>query len=139
MSAYQPTDDEKSYIRELEEFRRAIARWSETARPDEREPLRSQINRTRERVQEIVHLAGCHRTMTLYPPPIVGGLVMRGVDPFDYIFEDVYGQHLVDVVRDMLENTIGVIESGKFEERRSRIQRTRGADIWQQSVSCPWS
>jgi predicted nucleotide-binding protein len=126
MPTYQPTEEEQGLIRDLEEFRELLSKWRRTDRPDERERFRSQINRRLEAVAETVRLAGCRQTMTISPPPMVGGMVMQGVDPFNYIFEDVYGRSLNSVVRDMLDQTIGVIESGKFEERKSRLKRTRG-------------
>ncbi len=51
---------------------------------------------------------------------------MHGVNPFNYIFEDVYGHNLAQVVIDMVDQTIGVIQSGKFTERKEQLQRTLG-------------
>jgi predicted nucleotide-binding protein len=126
MPTYQPTPDEQGLIRELEEFRAAIKQWSESSRPEDRERLRSFINRRLEGVQEIVRLAGCRHTLTIGPPPAVGGLVMQNADPFNYIFERVYGASLHASVYDMLDQAIGVIESGRFEERRTRLMKASG-------------
>ena len=52
---------------------------------------------------------------------------MPNVDPFAYIFEDVWGRSLHSKVFDMLDQTIGVIESGKFKDRKERLQKARGA------------
>lgn len=51
---------------------------------------------------------------------------MQGADPFNYIFERVYGRSLNSKVFDMLDQTIGVIESGKFQERKARFEKTKG-------------
>lgn len=126
MARYQPTPEEEELIRQLNEFRSAVKQWSSSNRAEQREQLRSFINRRCENIQEIVHLAGCHQTLTISPPPMIGGLIMRNVDPFAYIFTDVYGHNLEYQVFDMIDQTIGVIESGKFEERKTRLKKTLG-------------
>ena len=127
MPAYQPIDEETSYIKKLEGFRKEIEAWSKSSQPHERDRIRSFINRNVEEVREIVRLAGCRMTMTISPPPAVGGLVMQGVDPFDYIFDSVYLTSLQGQVKDMLDQTIGVILAGKFQERKALLERARGA------------
>lgn len=127
MPPYQPTDEETAYIMKLEDFHKAIEAWSKSSQPDERDRLRSFINRNVEEVREIVRLAGCRKTMTISPPPAVGGLVMQGVDPFNYIFDSVYLMSLQGQVKDMLDQTIGVIQSGKFQERKALLERAAGA------------
>ncbi len=125
MSGYQPTEEEKTLIREINEFRGAVQQWSKSTCSD-REGVRSFINRRLERVQEIVALAGCRMTLTISPPPAIGGLVMQNTDPFNYIFQDVYGRRLHGPLFDMLDRTIGVIEAGKFEERRTHLAKAKG-------------
>ena len=124
---YTVTDEEVQIIRELEDFRSAIRRWSVPTPTDDPVQLRSFINRRLERVAEIVRLAGCRHTVTIAPPPAIGGLVMPNVDPFAYIFQDVWGRSLHSMVFDMLDQTIGVIESGKFQERKQHLQKTEGS------------
>jgi predicted nucleotide-binding protein len=51
---------------------------------------------------------------------------MQNVDPFNYIFESVYGRSLHSKIFDMLDKTIGVIEAGKFQERKASLQKTIG-------------
>ncbi|MBU1190270.1 MAG: nucleotide-binding protein [Gammaproteobacteria bacterium] len=51
---------------------------------------------------------------------------MRNVDPFNYIFEDVWGDSLNSKVFDMLDQAIGVIEAGKYQERKERLKKTKG-------------
>ena len=126
MPHYTLTDDETKIISELEEFRSAIKRWSNPSRTDDREQLRSFINRRLEDVAEIVRLAGCRQTLTISPPPAVGGYVMQNVDPFAYIFEKVYGRSMNSQIFDMLDHTIGVIESGKFQDRKNHLEKAKG-------------
>jgi predicted nucleotide-binding protein len=126
MQPYQLTPEEQRVVRELEDFRNAVKRWARADRAEERERLRSLINRRLEGIQEIVRLAGYHQTLTISPPPMIGGLVMRNLDPFNYIFQDVYGESLHGPLFDMLDKAIGVIESGKFEERKSHLKKAGG-------------
>lgn len=127
MPLYTVTEEEAQIIRELEEFRSAVGRWKSPSRTDNTTQLRSFINRRLEDVAEIVRLAGCRQTLTISPPPAIGGYVMQNVDPFSYIFEDVWGRSLHSKVFDMLDQTIGVIESGKFKDRKEHLQKARGA------------
>jgi predicted nucleotide-binding protein len=127
MLPYQVTEEEQRIIQELGEFRNAIMQWSESIQPEERQKLRSIINRRVEGIAEIVRLAGCLQTFTISPPPAIGGLVMPNVDPFAYIFEDVWGRSLNSKVFDMLDQTIGVIEAGKFDERKNSLKKVEGS------------
>jgi len=125
MTEYKPTEDEERIIKELEAFRDLIVIWSKSSGTD-RQQFRSQINRRIDRVREIVILAGCMETLTIGPPPAIGGYFMQNVDPFRYIFEDVWGRSLNSKVFDMIDQTIGIIESGKFEQRKESIKKARG-------------
>lgn len=127
MPQYTVTPEEAQIIRELEEFRNAINRWTNPSRNDDTAQLRSFINRRLEDVAEVVRLAGCRQTLTISPPPAIGGYVMQNVDPFAYIFEDVWGRSLNSKVFDMLDKTIGVIESGKFSNRKEHLQKAKGS------------
>jgi len=126
MPNYQPTEEEKEIIKKLDEFRNLVTQWSKSSSVADRQQLRSQINRRVDHIKEIVILAGCLETLTIGPPPAIGGFVMQNVDPFRYIFEDVWGRSLNGKVFDMLDQTIGIIESGKFENRKERIQKAKG-------------
>lgn len=125
MTDYKPTEDEERIIKELETFRGLIVSWSKSSGTD-RQQFRSQINRRIDRVREIVILAGCMETLTIGPPPAIGGYVMQNIDPFRYIFEDVWGRSLNSKVFDMIDQTIGIIESGKFEQRKESIEKAQG-------------
>jgi len=126
MPPYQVTEEEQRIIQELEEFRNAIMQWRKSSRPEEQQKLRSIINRRVGGIAEIVRLAGCRQTLTISPPPAIGGLVMPNVDPFTYIFEDVWGRSLNSKIFDMLDQTIGVIEAGKFDERKNSLKKVTG-------------
>ncbi len=127
MVSYQPTEEEQGILSEINEFRKLVKSWSSGRQPEQRDNVRSTINRQVERIEEIVRLAGCLRTLTISPPPFIGGLIMHEVNPFNYVFEDVYGEYLHAQLFDMLDKTIGVIEAGKFNERKSRLKKTTGS------------
>jgi predicted nucleotide-binding protein len=126
MPTYQVTAEEKEILGELQEFRELLDRWWKGKTNAERLQVRPDINRHLHRAREIVQLAGCHQMLTIGPPPAVGGMILQGVDPFERIFEDVYGRYLVNNVFDMIDQTIGVIESGQYQQRASRLVKTKG-------------
>jgi hypothetical protein len=123
-TAYLPSPGELKQIEELQDFRTNVVAWMEASSRAEQEPLRVLINRNVGKIIETVTLAGCRISMTVSPPPAIGGIVMQNVDPFAYIFDDVWGISLNGKVLDMLDQAIGVIESGKFEERQQLARRS---------------
>jgi len=94
-------------IQSLEQFAELIADWEKTKSDDERHA----INKLKRAVERDVIEAGCMKTMTISPPPAVGGLLMRNINPFDHIFENIYLRSLNPVVKDMLSEAIGVLEA----------------------------
>jgi hypothetical protein len=80
MATYQPTHEEEALIRDINEFRSALNHWSKSPQAEERERLRTLINRRLQGIREIVNLAGCHQTVTIGPPPISGGLIAHNID-----------------------------------------------------------
>lgn len=99
-------DDANKRIEKLQHFIGLIDEWEETHSSD----IRAEINRAKKSVQREVIEAECFGTMTISPPPLIGGLIMRDVNPFDTIFRPVYGKSLNSHVRDMINQAIGVIE-----------------------------
>lgn len=103
--------DANERIARLNEFLRLIDEWEES----HSDKVRAKINQTKNSIQREVIEAGCLYTMTISPPPAVGGMIMQNVNPFDMIFDRVYLQSLNSHVRDMINQTIGSIE-----ERRNQ-------------------
>src|SRR5690554_1027468 len=99
-------NDQDSKIHRLRRFVELIEEWEATRSSE----ARSEINRLKRAVERDVIEAGCLKTMTISPPPAVGGLIMRNVNPFDHIFEQIYLRSLNPVVKDMIDETIGVLE-----------------------------
>lgn len=98
-------DDIQERIKILKAFKEDLASWHLEGSPE----LRSQINQQTVFVRREVVEAGCFRTVTLGPPPIVGGLVMRNIDPFDMMLDPPYGVDLITMVTDMVDQTIGAL------------------------------
>lgn len=103
----------------LNHFLALLDEWSETHSQE----VRASINRIKRSVQREVIEAGCLFTMTISPPPAVGGLVMQNVNPFDMIFEQVYLRSLNPQVRDMVNQTIGVLEDWKTNPPNTEAER----------------
>ena len=94
-------------IRELEDFQQLLYSWEQKYHPQ----TRSSINKKIPFVQKILRLTGTSKTITISPPPMVGGLVVRDVDPFTCIYEPPYGLSVVGVISDSIDEAIGIIES----------------------------
>lgn len=97
----------------LEKFRDLLDAWD--TKHDA--ATRRQINETMAWARREVIEAGCFGTLTIAPPPAIGGLVMRNVDPFELIFNPPYLTSMIPTVRDMIDRTIGALKAGPIEPR----------------------
>lgn len=118
-------DSTASVVERLRTFNKLIASWNTSSRTTERPHLRSAINQQKVWVRQQVIEAGCFVTVTVGPPPAVGGLVAQNIDPFDMMFEPPWGVDLMSVVHDMVDQAIGAIQSGVVKE--SRRQKAKPA------------
>lgn len=100
-------NDKVEIIKELENFQQLLYDWESTYNPK----VRSAINKKIPFVQKILRLTGTSKTYTIAPPPMVGGLVMKDVDPFTCIYEPPYGLSVVDLISDCIDEAIGFIET----------------------------
>ncbi len=71
--------------------------------------IREWINQNVARVKSEVFQAGCFATITIGPPPAVGGPILQDVDPFSMMFERIYLKSLVPTICDMIDKTIGFL------------------------------
>lgn len=94
-------------IKELEDFQQLLYSWQQEYHPQ----TRSEINKKIPFVQQILRLTGTSKTITVAPPPLVGGLMMKNVDPFTCIYNPPYGLSVIGVISDCIDEAIGVIES----------------------------
>jgi hypothetical protein len=111
--------DADERIKNLTRFIQLLDEWDDTYSDSARE----QINRTKKAVEREVIEAGCLLTVTISPPPAVGGMIMQNINPFDMIFEHVYMHSFIQPVKDMINQTIGVIEKHRNEPEEIKPQR----------------
>lgn len=90
-------------VSKLEDFKTLLSKWRSYGDRGTRSRLSQSIPSIKREVLE----AGCLKTMTIAPPPIIGGLVMRNVNPFDMVFDPPYGVDLISPIVDMVDQTIG--------------------------------
>jgi len=107
--------DVEDKIERLRKFVAAVKAWERTHADD----ARSYINENLTWVHREVLEAGCLRTMTISPPPAIGGMIMRNVDPFKSIFTPVYGDSLNPYVFDMIDQTIGTLRNPSPQPARA--------------------
>jgi predicted nucleotide-binding protein len=98
----------QKYIDQLEEFKSLIRVW-EYGTPTS--DTRSKINRKINSVKNILKRAGVLKLCTISPPPMIGGPIMRNIDPFTLIFDPPYGVSVIPTLVDMIDEAIGVIEN----------------------------
>jgi hypothetical protein len=120
------TDDLNDRIQLLIMFKDHLQNWDKTRSPIDREWLNQNVHRVEREVIE----SGCHKRVTIYPPPAVGGLAMLNTDPFNYLFERPYLMSMTPTICDMLDQTIGVLRNPlpKLEptEAKIKVEITRG-------------
>lgn len=92
-------------ITKLKEFKSSLLEWKQTRNSD----TRSYINQNIVWVKREVLEAGCYVSITISPPPAIGGLIMRDVDPFSSMFDPPYFSNIMNYVVDMIDKTIGVL------------------------------
>lgn len=108
-------------IQRLEEFKDKLQQWEASWRDEsKRAQLRTYLNQNNVWVRQEVIEAGCFGTVTIGPPPAVGGLIMRDIDPFSMLFEKPYRMSMVPLVTDMIDKTIGVLQNGPREQKATQ-------------------
>jgi hypothetical protein len=120
------TDDINDRIQLLIQFKDNLKNWDKTRSSVPRGWLNQNVHRVEREVIE----AGCHKRITIYPPPAVGGLAMLNTDPFNYMFDRPYLMSMTSVICDMIDQTIGVLQHPlpKVETAQTKIELeiTRG-------------
>ena len=101
-------------VNKLQQYKDASIAWEHSSNTKEQTKLRSFLNQNKNSVKRDIIEAGCYKTMTISPPPAVGGLVMSRICPFDMMFSPPYMQSLVPYVVDMIDETLGVMSSPDF-------------------------
>lgn len=110
------SDDNASYIQQLEDYQTALIEYHQGIDAlEDGTSIRTYINRNTPAIRKLVWRAGCGKRMTVSPPPAVGGLIMRNIDPFGCVFEGPYGMSMISVISDMIDQTVGVIQAGELQ------------------------
>ena len=85
---------------------------------------RTAINQNISIIKRILYITGTHKSATIAPPPAVGGLMLKNVDPLDIIFNVPYGMELelYTSIVDSMDETIGVLKANpeiieRYEEK----------------------
>jgi hypothetical protein len=119
----------------LERFDAAANRWFKGEYGLEgKEAIRKSLNEMVPIARTIIQNAGCLKLISVGPPPALGGVVIRNVDPFDMFFQDCYGISLIPNTRDMTQQAIGVLRSGHLEEAKVNTKSEMAASSKQLSL-----
>ena len=108
----------------LEQFDSGMERWF-NGKVDQggREALRKSLNEMAPMASALIREARCHKLISASPPPAIGGPVLQNVDPFDMLFEIYFGMSFIPTIRDMTQQAIGVLRSGRLEEVKEEPEK----------------
>lgn len=106
--------NKKETLKKLQDFKVLLETWKKLDyHSPHRQLVRTEINKAKPLVQSVIYQAGTNKVFDIAPPPAVGGLIMRGVNPFDVIFDPPYGVSVISMIIDSIDEAIGVIESSE--------------------------
>ena len=113
-------------IERIIQFKENLIAWEESRNDKLREWLNQNVHWvSREAVE-----AGCFKRLTISPPPAVGGLIMRNVDPFDFMFDRPCLMRMVPIICDILDSTVGVLKhplpKSTHQEAAIKLEIQRG-------------
>jgi hypothetical protein len=111
--------DIQERIERLSEFREYLDRYSQCVDNREQQELRRLINLGRAAAEREIIEAGQIKLITIGPPPAIGGLMIKNANPFNMLFDAPYGMSVIPSVIDMIDSTIGVMESSTYQELAS--------------------
>ncbi len=99
-------------ILRLEEFKDLLMKWDHVQMtPKESAALRTEINKKRLFVENLVNEAGTAKRFDWSPPPAIGGFRLQNVNPFEVIFNPPYQVDVNSILLDSIDQAIGVIET----------------------------
>ncbi|MFT0645820.1 hypothetical protein ACMSDU_14430 [Bacteroides thetaiotaomicron] len=103
---------------------------------------RSEINKNIPSVRQLLRQTGSSKTVTISPPPMIGGLIMRNIDPLTCIFEPPYGMSVIDLLTDCIDEAIGVIESDedffKKQKEENIISKKTPKTLSKKNICSTW-
>lgn len=118
------TQSPEEKIALLEKFDSDLERWfnGDVGQGGEHS-LRKSLNETAPMARVLISEARCHKLISASPPSAIGGMAIKNVDPFDMLFESYYGMSFIPTIRDMTQQTIGVLRSGRLDEVKGEPQK----------------
>jgi hypothetical protein len=99
-------------IERLLDFQRQLERWEDEGTADARRFLNQNMRAVKRDLIE----SGCFRTYTIAPPPAVGGMIMRNVDPIEMMFDPPYLMSFVPKINDMIDQAVVALREEPDEE-----------------------
>ncbi|NOR44002.1 MAG: hypothetical protein GQ534_00315, partial [Candidatus Delongbacteria bacterium] len=90
---------------------------------------RKYINKNVKFVEKLVYKAGTAKRCSIAPPPAIGGIVAHNINPFDCIFTPPYEMNLIPTIIDIIDGTIGVIESDESFSIESNVDQQQAINI----------
>jgi hypothetical protein len=112
----------------LAEFKQDIQRWFNDRRQATAE-LRSKINRNMRKVQGVIEAAGCMKLVSIGPPPMLGGYIIKNTNPFNFMFDGYHNISTIPTVVDMIDETIGVLESPEYLEHLVKLSQQPAPEL----------
>jgi flagellar motor protein MotB len=101
----------------IDVYETLLSRWFDGKyEPEGKQLLQKSINEMTPSAEALVRKAACLRLMSLAPPPMIGGIAVSNINPFDMLFQNYYGLSPILSIKVMLQQTVGVVKSGKLEE-----------------------
>lgn len=95
--------DEK--IKKIDNYKKMLNKYNS----NHNQKLREAISLEKAWIQREVMESGCMKLVTATPPPAVGGLILKDLNPFDIMFNPPYGLNVISLIIDILNETIGVM------------------------------
>lgn len=101
----------------LKKYKEKVLYWNQ----HHDQESRSFLNQKLAKVRMEIARAGCFQSLTISPPPAIGGYIMQDVDPLVTMFDPPYLMNLTKTVIDMIDQTIGVIDTEDDEWESASI------------------
>jgi len=112
----------------LERYRTAIlAYFNGDFDGDELEENARWINQNTIAARTAVVEAGTYQEVTIAPPPAVGGMIARNIDPFGTVFESIHGASVIPMLSNVIDRAIGVYKHLKNGTGLVRLPMPRQA------------
>lgn len=109
-----PTPSASDEMHLLREFKRLLKAWSgSSSTADEADKIRTKIIKRKRGVERILKAYGLHNSVTLIPPPAIGGPILKAVDPLDFLFDRMHGGNVRRSVADQIDAAVERVESGE--------------------------